>query len=66
MRNRRAAHSDALAKRGIPLASNQLKYSLLDRHIERDGTMQTCRELGVSIIAYSPIEMGLLSGKYTP
>ncbi|HEX7588952.1 MAG TPA: aldo/keto reductase, partial [Anaerolineae bacterium] len=56
----------ALAKRGIPLASNQLKYSLLDRHIERDGTMQTCRELGVTIIAYSPIEMGLLTGKYTP
>ena len=57
---------DVLAKRGIPLASNQLKYSLLDRHIERDGTMQTCRELGVSVIAYSPIEMGLLTGKYTP
>jgi aryl-alcohol dehydrogenase-like predicted oxidoreductase len=61
----RRAH-DALAKRGIPLASNQLKYSLLDRHIERDGTMQACRERGVAIIAYSPIEMGLLTGKYTP
>lgn len=62
-RTRRAY--DVLAKRDIPLASNQLKYSLLDRHIERDGTMQTCRELGVSVIAYSPIEMGLLTGKYT-
>jgi aryl-alcohol dehydrogenase-like predicted oxidoreductase len=57
--------SDVLAKRGVPLASNQLKYSLLDRHIERDGTMQTCRELGITVIAYSPIEMGLLTGKYT-
>ena len=28
--------------------------------------MQTCRELGVTIIAYSPMEMGLLTGKYTP
>ncbi len=56
---------DVLSKRGIPLASNQVKYSLLDRHIERDGTMQTCRELGVTVIAYSPIEMGLLTGKYT-
>ena len=56
---------DVLGKRGIPLASNQVKYSLLDRHIERDGTMQACRELGVTIIAYSPIEMGLLTGKYT-
>ena len=57
--------SDTLARRGVPLASNQVKYSLLDRHIERDGTMQTCRERGVTVIAYSPIEMGLLSGKYT-
>lgn len=57
--------SDVLAKRGVPLASNQVKYSLLDRHIERDETMQTCRDLGVTIIAYSPIEMGLLTGKYT-
>jgi aryl-alcohol dehydrogenase-like predicted oxidoreductase len=62
-RTRRAF--DRLAKAGIPLATNQLKYSLLDRHIERDGTMGTCRELGVTVIAYSPIEMGLLSGKYT-
>jgi aryl-alcohol dehydrogenase-like predicted oxidoreductase len=61
----RRAHA-ALAERGVPLASNQVKYSLLDRHIERDGTMQTCRELGVTIIAYSPMEMGLLTGKYTP
>jgi aryl-alcohol dehydrogenase-like predicted oxidoreductase len=56
---------DVLAQRGVPLASNQVKYSLLDRHIECDGTMQTCRELGVTVIAYSPIEMGLLTGKYT-
>jgi len=58
--------NDVLAKRGVPLASNQLKYSLLDRHIERDGTMQACNECGATILAYSPIEMGLLSGKYTP
>ncbi len=56
---------EVLSKRGIPLASNQVKYSVLDRHIERDGTLQTCRELGVTVIAYSPIEMGLLTGKYT-
>ena len=60
----RRAHA-ALAKYNIPLASNQLKYSLLDRHIERDGTMQACQELNVTVIAYSPIEMGLLTGKYT-
>ena len=55
----------ALAKRGYPLASNQVEYSLLDRHIERDGTMQAANERGVKIIAYSPLGKGLLSGKYS-
>ncbi len=56
----------ALARRGIPLASNQVKYSLLDRRIEQNGLLARCQELGVRLIAYSPLEMGLLSGKYTP
>ncbi len=55
---------ERLAAHGIPLASNQVKYSLLDRHIERDGVLETARELGVTIIAYSPLEMGLLTGKF--
>jgi aryl-alcohol dehydrogenase-like predicted oxidoreductase len=57
---------EALAKRGIPLASNQVQYSLIHRQPERSGLVETCRELGVSIIAYSPIAQGLLTGKYTP
>ncbi len=57
---------EALAKRGIPLASNQVQYSLIHRQPERNGLVETCRELGVSIIAYSPIAQGLLTGKYTP
>jgi len=61
----RRAHRE-LALRNIPLASNQVKYSLLSRAIEFNGVMDACRELGVTIIAYSPIEMGLLAGKYTP
>jgi aryl-alcohol dehydrogenase-like predicted oxidoreductase len=28
--------------------------------------MQACKELNITIIAYSPIEMGILTGKYTP
>jgi aryl-alcohol dehydrogenase-like predicted oxidoreductase len=55
-----------LARHGLPLASNQVEYSLLDRHIERDGTLGVCRELGVTIIAYSPLRKGILAGKYTP
>jgi aryl-alcohol dehydrogenase-like predicted oxidoreductase len=57
---------DTLARRGIPLASNQVQYSLLHRLPERNGVLATCRELGVTLIAYSPIAKGILSGKYTP
>ncbi len=53
-----------LAQRGIPLASNQVKYNLLDRRIEENGILETARELGITIIAYSPLEMGLLTGKF--
>ena len=59
----RRAHA-ALARRGVPLASNQVKYSLLDRAIERNGVLDAAKELGVTIIAYSPLEMGLLTGKF--
>ncbi len=55
----------ALAKRGVPLASNQVDYSLIQRKPERSGLLQLCRELGVTLIAYSPLGMGLLTGKYT-
>ena len=59
----RRAHS-ALAKRGIPLAVNQVLYSLLHREIETNGVLETARELGVTIIAYTPVASGLLTGKY--
>lgn len=61
----RQAHA-ALARRGIPLASNQVLYSLLNREPEENGVLDACRELGVSLIAYSPLAQGLLTGKYTP
>ncbi len=57
---------DALARRNIPLASNQVKYNLLDRRPERSGLVDLCRQLGITIIAYSPLEKGILTGKYTP
>lgn len=55
-----------LADEGIPLASNQVRYSLVDRSPETNGVLDACRELGVTLIAYSPLGMGALSGKYTP
>jgi aryl-alcohol dehydrogenase-like predicted oxidoreductase len=56
----------ALAQKKVPLAANQMTYSLLDRRIETEGLLSRCHELGIRLIAYSPIEKGLLSGKYTP
>jgi aryl-alcohol dehydrogenase-like predicted oxidoreductase len=53
-----------LQKRGLPLAVNQVRYSLLDRSIERNGILDTARELGITIIAYTPLASGLLTGKY--
>lgn len=55
-----------LEKRGAKLASNQLEYSLLERRIEKNGLMDKCKELGIKVIAYSPLAMGVLSGKYSP
>jgi aryl-alcohol dehydrogenase-like predicted oxidoreductase len=60
----REAHA-ALAKRGIPLASNQVEYSLLNRKPEVNGVLDACRELGVTLIAQSPMAGGLLTGKYS-
>ena len=59
------AHA-ALAMRGVPLASNQVEYSLLERKPETSGLIKVCRDLGVTVIAYSPIAKGMLTGKYTP
>ena len=55
----------ALAQHGIPLASNQVHYSLLSREVEKNGTLARCQELGIRLIAYSPLEKGLLTGKYS-
>lgn len=59
----REAHA-ALARRGIPLASNQVEYSLLHRQPEVNGVLDACRELGVTLIAYMPLASGALTGKY--
>jgi aryl-alcohol dehydrogenase-like predicted oxidoreductase len=55
-----------LAAQGIPLATNQVPYSLLTRKIEQNGLLEKARQLDVTIMAYSPLAQGLLTGKYTP
>ncbi|MFC1946777.1 aldo/keto reductase [Chloroflexota bacterium] len=59
----RQAHA-ALKKHGLPLASNQVRFNLLDRIVEKQGVLDTAKELGITIIAYSPLAQGLLTGKF--
>jgi aryl-alcohol dehydrogenase-like predicted oxidoreductase len=51
----------ALGRRGLALASAQEHYSLLERRIERE-LVPTCLELAVGLLAYSPLDQGLLAG----
>ncbi len=55
-----------LAAKGVPLAVNQVQYSLLARQIESNGVWDAAQKLGVTILAYSPLAQGLVTGKYTP
>ncbi|WP_299024344.1 aldo/keto reductase [uncultured Thermanaerothrix sp.] len=57
---------EVLTRHGIPLVSNQVEYHLLNRSVERNGILRACQELGITLIAYSPLAMGALTGKYTP
>lgn len=59
----RRAHR-ALKAHGVALAANQMEYSLLQRSIERDGVLGAAQELDVTIVAYSPLAKGMLTGKY--
>ena len=59
----RAIHA-ALAEHGVPLATNQVEFSLLRAMPERGGLLDACRGLGVTVLAYSPLAMGRLTGKY--
>jgi aryl-alcohol dehydrogenase-like predicted oxidoreductase len=56
---------EMLVKHGIRLAVNEVEYNLLDRSVETNGLLLACRDLGVALIAYSPLARGVLTGKYT-
>ena len=55
---------NALEKRGIHLTSNQMEYSILNRRIESNGVLEAAKKLNISIIAYSPLAQGIVSGKF--
>lgn len=46
-----------------PITAVQSEYSIFSRDIE-EGLLPACRELGVSLVAYSPLGRGLLTGSY--
>jgi aryl-alcohol dehydrogenase-like predicted oxidoreductase len=45
-----------------PIAALQSEYSLWSRDVERDGTVATCRQLGIGFVSYSPLGRGFLTG----
>jgi aryl-alcohol dehydrogenase-like predicted oxidoreductase len=55
---------ETLDKMGLPLVSNQVIYSLLNRSIESNGILDLAKKLGITIIAYSPLAQGLVTGKF--
>lgn len=54
----------ALASRGYALAANQFYFSMISRHIEHTGVLETAQELGMTLIAWTPLEQGLLTGRF--
>jgi aryl-alcohol dehydrogenase-like predicted oxidoreductase len=53
--------ADHLARAGVPLAANQVNYSLLRRAAETNGVLEACRELDVALVAYFPLASGRLT-----
>jgi len=58
--------NETLKAAGVPLASNQVEFSLFDRRIEKNGLLDYCLENEITIIAYSPLAKGMVTGKYGP
>lgn len=56
--------SGLLRADGLTLASNQVQISLLKRGIERNGVLETAKRLGVTLIAFSPLRSGFLTGRF--
>lgn len=57
--------SKYLEKRQVPLAAVQVQYSLLSRGPRQQDVKAACDDLGLALIAYSPLALGILSGKYS-
>ncbi|KAJ3118728.1 hypothetical protein HDU96_009317 [Phlyctochytrium bullatum] len=47
-----------------PVAAVQLEYSPWSIDIEQNGILETCKELGIAVVAYSPLGRGFLTGQF--
>ncbi|CAM9372301.1 unnamed protein product [Chrysoparadoxa australica] len=56
---------DKLSKWDVPLASNQVEFSLINQDSYEDGTIAECKRLGIVVIAHTPLAKGLATGVYT-
>ncbi|CAL9086611.1 unnamed protein product [Musa textilis] len=56
---------DYLESRGVPLYSAQVQFSLLSMSDAQIELKEVCNSLGIRLIAYSPLGLGMLTGKYT-
>jgi len=59
-----AKAQEAAHRMGLSVASNQMQFSLLHRKIEDNGVLQAAKDAGATIIAYSPLSQGVLTGKF--
>ncbi|KAJ9549015.1 hypothetical protein OSB04_021558 [Centaurea solstitialis] len=57
---------DYLKARGVPLSSAQVQFSLLSMGEDQMEIKTICDSLGIRVISYSPLGLGMLTGKYTP
>ncbi|XP_019200320.1 PREDICTED: pyridoxal reductase, chloroplastic [Ipomoea nil] len=57
---------DYLQSRGVPLSSAQVQFSLLSMGSDQMEIKDICDSLGIRLIAYSPLGLGMLTGKYGP
>lgn len=55
---------EILESMGIHLLIHQMRFSMLDRHVEEEGIIEVTHSTGVGSIAFSPLEQGILSDKY--
>jgi len=51
---------------GDKLIAVQIEYSPFTIDVEKNGIADACKELGVSLVAYSPLARGLVSGRCVP